>query len=208
MAAMTDPVTQATPTPATSPTAPPTPSQPPWAALCTGTGLGLIIVATLTFLGIIAQGIAIEQDTSVWYRQGIGFLRNLDASPIGLMLIVGVALVGVPVVVADETRRAPRSRQTALALGLAAGIALMVAMGAVLGVITRLHFDTGPGQEITTVTRRVLATFVVRNLGPALVAFAAALGVARLGSHRAVTPPPYRGPGAADVEPGAGASPS
>ena len=93
---------------------------PAWVGLCTGTGLALIIVGTLTFLGVVAQGMAIEQDTSVWYRQGIGFLRNLDASPIGLMLLLGVALVGVPVVLGAEGRvPAPRNRSVAIALGLA-----------------------------------------------------------------------------------------
>jgi hypothetical protein len=189
----------------------PTPTPVPvWAGLCTGTGLALVAVAALVFLGIVAQGLAVEQDTSVWYRLGIAFLRNLDASPVGLMLIVAVGLVAVPILTgAVGDRRA--TRQESVALGVAAAIAVLVAMGAVLGVITRLHFDTAPGQEITTVTRRVLATFVVRNLGPALVAFGATVALVRARVPVAVTPSPYGGsggPGTDPAEPGAGAGPA
>lgn len=168
---------------------PPGPTQPTWMGAAGGTGLALIAVAGLTFLGVVAQGFAVEQDTSIWYRLGIAFLRNLDASPIGIMLIVGVALVAVPILAGRNELPRPE-RQTSIALGLAAAIAVLVALGAVLGVVTRLHFDTGPGQAITTVTRRVLATFIVRNLGPALVAFGATLAVVRLRSPRSVTPAP------------------
>jgi len=176
---------------------------PVWAGVSAGTGLALVAVAALTFLGIVAQGLAVEEDTGAWYQLGIAFLRNLDASPIGLMLVLAVALVAVAVIATPAVdQRADRA--TTITLGLAAALAVLVAAGTVLGVVTRLHFDSAPGQQITTLTRRVLATFVVRNLGPALVAFGAAAAVMRLRSPRAVPPGPYR----EDGEPGPAAGPS
>jgi hypothetical protein len=184
----------------------PPPAPPAWAGLATGTGLGLAVVSALSLIGIVAQGLAVVQKTSFFYKLGIAFLRNLDATPIGLMLVVALALVLAPALTGATTSRG-QDRQATIAFGLVAVVAVLVAAGAVLGVVTRLHFDTGPGQEITTVTRRVLATFLVRSMGPALVAFGAAVVGMPVRFPRPVTAAPYAEDGGADPEPGTAADP-
>jgi hypothetical protein len=179
---------------------------PAWVGLATGTGLGLAVVSALSFLGIVAQGLAVEQKTSLLYKLGIAFLRNLDATPIGLMLIVALALVLAPAVTGEKPSRS-QDRNATLTFGIVAIVAILVAVGAVLGVVTRLHFDTGPGQAITSVTRRVLATFLIRTMGPALVAFGGALTGVPVRFPRPVTAAPYAEDGGADPEPGATADP-
>jgi hypothetical protein len=176
--------------------------------IVTGAGLGLAVVSALALAGVLAQGFAVEQDTSTLYKLGIAFLRNLDATPIGLMLIVAVALVLAPAI-AGATASRRQDRQATVTFGLVAIVAVLVTAGAVLGVVTRLHFDTGPGQQITTITRRVLATFLIRTMGPALVAFGAALAGMPVRFPRPVTAAPYAEASGddADPEPGPAADP-
>ena len=180
-----------------------------WAGVATGTGLALAVVAALALLGVLAQGFAVEQDTGIAYKQGIAFLRNLDATPIGLMALFTVILVAAPAL-AGLPATARINRNAAVALTIVLCVCLIVIFGTVLGVITRLHFDQGPGQQITSATRRVLATFVLRSMGPALVAFGAALAILPLRFPRPVTAAPYADGGGTDAdqpEPGPGAGP-
>lgn len=183
---------------------------PAWTGVATGAGLALAVVALLSIAGVIAQGFAVEQDTGVFYKMGIAFLRNLDATPVGLMALVALVLVAAPAV-ASAPATARQNRQAAIAIGVASFVCLVVIFGSVLGVVTRLHFDQGPGQAITTATRRVLATFVLRSMGPALVAFGVAIGLLPVRFPRPVTPTPYAATGEGDAgdetatEPGPGA---
>jgi hypothetical protein len=180
------------------------PAPPAWVAITTGAGLGLAAVSGLSLLGIVAQGLAVEQKTSLLYKLGIAFLRNLDATPLGLMLIVALGLALAPTI-AGATASRRQDRQATITFAIVAIVAIVVAAGAVLGVVTRLHFDTGPGQEITSVTRRVLATFLVRTMGPALVAFGAAVAGLPVRFPRPVTAAPYAEDSGVDPQPGAAA---
>ncbi|MEY2568451.1 MAG: hypothetical protein QOE35_2980 [Actinomycetota bacterium] len=185
-----------------SPEAPPS----PWAGVSIGAGLALAAIAALSILGVIAQGFAVEQqNTGVVYKLGIAFLRNLDATPAGLMAVVAVALVAAPAI-AGVPAAGRQNRQAAVAFVLVLLTCLIVIFGSVLGVVTRLHFDQGPGQQITSATRRVLATFVVRAMGPALVALGAAVALLPARFPRPVTAPPYADAGddAPDGGPAAG----
>jgi hypothetical protein len=178
-----------------------TPLPDPWTGVATASGLGLAAIAALSVLGILTQGFAVEQKTGLLYKLGIAFLRNLDATPAGLMAVIAVVLIAAP----SLTRRPAVGRQdlqARVALGLVVATCLVVVFGTILGVITRLHFDQGPGQQITSATRRVLATFAVRSMGPALVALGGALAIRPLRSPRRVTPAPY-----ADVDDGLDAGP-
>lgn len=177
-----------------------------WTGLATGAALALAVVSALALLGVLAQGFSVEQDAGLAYKMGIAFLRNLDATPVGLMALVVVALIAAPAAagIAGDGRQ---NRQAAIALTVVLCACLVVIFGTVLGVITRLHFDQGPGQAVTSATRRVLATFVVRSMGPALVAFGAALAVLPIRFPRPATPAPYADGGGADAddaEPGPG----
>jgi hypothetical protein len=100
-----------------------------------------------------------------------------------------------------------QNRQAATAFALVLVTCLIVIFGTVLGVVTRLHFNQGPGQQITTATRRVLATFVIRSMGPALVAFGAALTLLPARFPRPVTPAPYADGGDSPADGGPAAGP-
>jgi len=175
------------------------PEQPGWAGISIGAGLALAAVAALAIVGVIAQGFAVSEDTGVAYKMGIAFLRNLDYTPAGIMALLAVALVAAPTL-AGAPITARQQRHSTIAFGLVLAVCLVVVFGTVLGVITRLHFDT----DLDAATRRVLATFVVRSMGPAIIAFGAAMAVLPR-FPRAVTPPPYAEDGGAAPEPGPGA---
>ena len=177
--------------------------QPTWAGVSIGAGLALAAVAALSLVGVIAQGFAVSERTGVVYKMGIAFLRNLDATPIGIMALVAIALVAAPSLAGVPVTDRQRSMGAA-AFAVVLVACLVVVFGSVLGVITRLHFD----RDLDAATRRVLATFVVRSMGPAIIAFGAALAlVPRL--PRPVTAPPYSGDDGAgagpEPEPGSGA---
>ena len=173
-----------------------------WAGISVGAGLALATVAALSLLGVIAQGFAVSERTGLVYKLGIAFLRNLDYTPAGIMALVAVALVAAPAV-AGAPLTARQHRQSTVAFGLVVAVCLVVVFGTILGVITRLHFD----RDLDAATRRVLATFVVRSMGPAIIAFGATMAVLpRL--PRPVTAPPYAESGGSDddtePEPGPG----
>jgi hypothetical protein len=177
---------------------------PGWAGISIGAGLALATVAALSLVGVIAQGFAVSERTGLVYKLGIAFLRNLDYTPAGIMAILAVALIAAPAV-AGGPLTARQHRQSTVAFGLVVAVCLVVVFGTVLGVITRLHFD----KDLDAATRRVLATFVVRSMGPAIIAFGATMAVLpRL--PRPVTPASYAesgGPAAVDdtePEPGPG----
>lgn len=177
--------------------------QPSWAGVSIGAGLALAIVAALSLAGVIAQGLAVSERTGLGYKMGIAFLRNLDATPVGIMALLAIALVVAPGLTGTPVTDRQRS-MVAAAFAVVLVSCLVVVFGSVLGVITRLHFD----KDLDAATRRVLATFVVRSMGPAVIAFGAALTlVPRL--PRPVTPPPYSGDDGAgagpEPEPGSGA---
>jgi hypothetical protein len=177
------------------------PEQPGWAGVAIGAGLALAAVAALSIVGVIAQGFAVSDRTGVAYKLGIAFLRNLDATPVGIMALVAVALVAAPSL-AGAVITVRQRQAVAATFAIVLAVCLVVVFGSVLGVVTRLHFD----KDLDAATRRVLATFVVRSMGPAIVAFGAALAlVPRL--PRPVTPPPYAEDGGTEPEPGAGAGP-
>jgi hypothetical protein len=173
--------------------------QPGWAGVSIGAGLALAAIAALSLVGVFAQGFAVSERTGVAYKMGIAFLRNLDATPVGLMALVALALVAAPSL-AGAPVTARQRRHVAIAFVTVLVVCLVTVYGSVLGVITRLHFD----KDLDAATRRVLATFVIRSMGPAVVAFGAALAlVARL--PRPVTAPPYAESDGPEPEPGSGA---
>jgi hypothetical protein len=173
--------------------------EPGWAGVSIAAGLALAAVAALSIAGVIAQGFAVSERTGVGYKMGIAFLRNLDATPVGIMALLALVLVAAPGLTGAAVTDRQRS-MVAATFAIVLVSCLVVVFGSVLGVITRLHFD----KDIDAATRRVLATFVVRSMGPAVVAFGAALAlVPRL--PRPVTAPPYAENDGPEPEPGSGA---
>jgi hypothetical protein len=171
-----------------------------WAGIAGGAGLSLALVAALSVVGIIAQGFAVTDKTNLFYKMGIAFLRNLDSTPVGIMALLAVVLVVAPTIAGEPA--GPRdNRRAAITYALVAAVCVVVVLGTVTGVLTRLHFD----KQVSTATRRVLATFVVRSMGPTLVALGVALATLPSRFPRPVTPAPYASPDGGGAEPGPGA---
>jgi hypothetical protein len=55
-----------------------------------------------------------------------------------------------------------------------------VAIGGIIGVPARTHILHLQKQEVTSVIQRVLYTFIIRNVGTAVLALVAAVGAVRV----------------------------
>ena len=160
----------------------------PIVALLGWCGLALAVLATLEVVAIVAQGVAIRQASlGPIYRLGYAFLTNLDAVPLGLILIGAVVLVLLPVLTGHATTEG-QDRQAAFTLGLAASFSLLIVVGAILAVAARVRVDHIRGAAVTSLTWRVLISYLIRNLGTALIALVAALVALRT----RFGPPPAR----------------
>lgn len=148
------------------------------APLLANTALALAVLAGVELLLTIALGLSIRtEQLSRVSRIGYAFLTQLEKSPLGLLL------VGAAILVAIAARwAAPKSSaesRVGLAAGLVLGFAVMLAIATILALIAR--FDVGDivvegrrPQLVDGVARRVLAIFVLRNLGAAAVALVVA----------------------------------
>jgi len=133
-------------------------------------GLALTILAGIELLLTIALGLAVEvNQLSRVARVGYAFLTQLEKSPLGLLLVVAAIVTAVAAKRAEPN--SATERRTSLAAGLIIGFAVVLAMGSVLAIVARFNVaDLVETQKIDGVTRRVLAIFLVRNLGAAVVA--------------------------------------
>ena len=152
----------------------PAPATNPLVGLLSWCGLALAILASLEVVAIVAQGVAIKQaNLGPLYRLGYAFLTNLDAVPLGLILVVAVVLVVLPKVAGQVTDEA-QDRQAAFTLGLVGAFALLIVIGSILAVASRIRVDHLRHAAVTSLTWRVLISYLIRNLGTALVALVAA----------------------------------
>jgi hypothetical protein len=159
-------------------------------------GLALAALAALEVVAIVAQGVAIRQaNLGAIYRLGYAFLTNLDAVPLGLILLVAVVLVVLPVVTHQPTNEA-QDRQAAFTLGLVASFSLLIVLGAALAVAARVRVDHLRSAAVTSLTWRVLISYLIRNMGTSLVALLASVVALRTrfapaaGSSETVSPSP------------------
>jgi hypothetical protein len=163
---------ETTPTPAG-------PRPPAWVGFVTWSALAIVVLVALQLLGVFLQGAALK-DTGLdlQYRIGFAFLDNLDKGPLGFELVLAILLAMAPVIVREPTTHR-HDVVAQVVLAASAGLALLVIIGGVLGVPTRIHLvhiDREGSNTVTPVLQRVLMTFVVRNVGPALLALVAAVG--------------------------------
>lgn len=152
----------------------PTTATSPLVGLVSWCGLALAVVAALEVVAIVAQGVAIKQaNLGSLYRLGYAFLTNLDTVPLGLILLVAIVLVVLPKLAGQPTDDA-HDRQAAFALGLAGSFALLIVIGSILGVTARIRVDHLRSAAVTSLTWRVLISYLIRNMGTALLALVAA----------------------------------
>jgi hypothetical protein len=162
----------------------------PLVALLAWCGLALAVMATLEVVAIVAQGVAIHQARlGPVYRLGYAFLTNLDTVPLGLILLLAVVLVVLPVVAGRATDEA-LDRQAAFTLGLVASFSLLIAVGSILAVAARVRVDHLRSVAVTSLTWRVLISYLIRNLGTALISLLAAVVALRTRFGRTIAPGP------------------
>ncbi len=165
---------------ASAPSAPPPPL---WVGLVTWIAVALVALVALQLVGIIAQAGALKA-TGLTYSDKLGyaFLQNLDQAPLGFELLVAVVLVLAPVAGRQRTSEG-QDRAAMIVLVGAAGLALLIMIGGIIGVPARIHIihlSQAPANKVTSVVRRVLFTFIIRNVGTAALALVAAIGAVRV----------------------------
>jgi hypothetical protein len=169
-----------TETPDSDPTEPPPPF---WVGLVTWLAVALVALIALQLIGIVFQASALKAPGLTYSdRLGYAFLQNLDQAPLGFELLIAVLLVLTPVVARQRTTSG-QDRAAQVVLVGAAALALVIAIGGIIGVPARIHIihKLPAGQnQVTSVIRRVLFTFVIRNVGMAALAMVAAIGAVRV----------------------------
>ena len=139
----------------------------------TTAALLLAVVAGLQLGGVIAQGLAIADSGpqglsgDVLHRIGFAFLENVGPLN-GIVLLAVVALAAAPDLLALPLRPGGRTRQ-GLAFALSIGFAAVVVVGAILATRAQLRVIDLRGAEVTSLTVRVLFTYLVGTVGTALV---------------------------------------
>lgn len=158
------------------------PPPPYWVGVTTWIAVALVGLVALQIVGIVLQASALGRDVeslSFANRLGYSFLQNLDQAPLAFELLAAVILVILPVITRQPTSRG-HDRAAQIVLVGVAGLSLLIAIGGVLGVPARLEIIDLSDGKVTPVIRRVLFTFVVRNVGMAILAMAAALVCVRV----------------------------
>jgi len=149
------------------------------ASLVANTALALTVLAGLELLLTIALGLAVDVNRlSKVARIGYAFLTQLEKSPLGLLLV----LAAIAAVVAAKWARpdSPTGRRAVVTAGVVMGLAVVLAIGTALALVARFNVaDLVETQKVDGVTRRVLAIFVVRNLGAAAIALVVASSAVR-----------------------------
>jgi hypothetical protein len=168
----------------TPPTAPPAlPAPPLWVGLVTWVALALVALVALQVVGIVAQAMALKAAGLTFSdRLGYSFLQNLDQAPLGFELLVAVLLALAPTVAGQRTTTG-QDRAAQIVLVAVAGLALLIMIGGIIGVPARIHIihlGQAPNNKVTDVVRRVLFTFVMRNVGTAAIALVASLAAVRI----------------------------
>jgi hypothetical protein len=92
-----------------------------------------------------------------------------------IILVAAIAILGgaLQMYLGQPTDEA-HDRQAALTLGLAGSYALPIVIGDIFGVPARIRVDHLRSAAVTSLTRGVLISYLIRNLGTALVALVAA----------------------------------
>ena len=154
---------------------------PAWVGMVTTAGLALAVVTALDLIGMIAQGVAVDTDKlSVLYKIGLAFAQQLTKGGLGgVALILALLLVCLPNI-GGRTTTDRHDRAAALAIGVSTAFAVVLMIGAVLGVGAQLRVLDLSSQDLDSRMQRELATFVVRHVGTGAIALLMGLAALRV----------------------------
>ena len=144
--------------------------------------LGIAVVAVVTaqvltavIEGFAARASALEPngiETDLFHRLGFPF-GSLGA-PAVLFLIVGIALIAVPILLGDETSSL-HDRLATIALLVVIAMAVVIALGSLLAVRYQLYQFTSQGVDPPPYARLGFGVYLLGALGAAAVAVFGAL---------------------------------
>jgi hypothetical protein len=148
----------------------------PKGRLLATTGLALVGLAILELIGTVAIGLSVKSSRIGFItKQGYAFLTQLEKSPLALMLVGGALLAALITYRAETDERTKTLARLALWAALVAAVVLGV--GAVLGVMSRFKVaELSNSQKVDSLTRRVLVVYVIRNFGLAVTTLLIAVG--------------------------------
>lgn len=156
-----------------------------WATLVTFAGFGLVAVAGAQAVAWIIEGFAYAKTEphgvagDLLHRLGFPFFGAQSTVAL-LLLLVGVVLMSLRALMGEE-RTEQQEALVRIALYCTIAIAVMIALGSVLGVRANLHVLAAQRHAIPTYVRVEMTTFLLGVIGTAAVALFGA--VAALGLH-------------------------
>jgi hypothetical protein len=162
-------------------------------ASVSGTVLLLIgalnLLVLLEVVGVILQASALKAPTLTFSdKLGYSFLQNMNSATVGLELVTAVVLAVAPVVARQRTTGS-QDAVAQIVIVAAAALARVIMIGGIIGVPARTHILHLSHQKVTAAIRWVLFTFVIRCVGTAAVALAAAVAAVRVRFAPRVAPP-------------------
>lgn len=148
-------------------------ASPAWVRWVTTAGLALVVITVIDTLSIVAQGLSLGARIGAIYRIGFAFGTPFNKDALGWIgLLLAIILVNLPSFVGAATT--PRQdRAAALTIALATAFAVVIAVGAVLGMSANVRLYHLVGRPLGSSVKRELAMFTFRHVAAsALVLFA------------------------------------
>ena len=152
-----------------------------WVSMSNVIGTALIMVVVLQILAALIEGMTYE--TNQPQQVPTGDLLHRFGYPFGslgtttlIFLVIGVVLLSLPAYLGDETTPA-QDRLAAVALVVAVIAAVVLALGSLLAVRANFHVYNESQRDVPAYVVVQYASFMIGNLGTAVVAFYASMQV-------------------------------
>ncbi|HEX2191966.1 MAG TPA: hypothetical protein VHH09_02130, partial [Acidimicrobiales bacterium] len=159
-----------------------------WVAMANLVGSTLVAIVALQVALAVIEGLTYQTNEPQGVATG-DFLHRLGY-PFGslgttalLFLVVGVVLLSLPAYFEDETTEA-QERVARIVLLVAAATAVVLTLGAILAVRANFHVYSESGRDVPNYVIVQYISFLIGNLGTAVVALYAAVQTRNLRTTR------------------------
>ncbi len=159
-----------------------------WVSMANVVGSGLVAVVALQVVAALIEGFTYgtnePQQVStgdLFHRLGYPF-GSLGTTTL-IILVVGIVLLSLPSYLGDATTP-PQDRLAALALIGAVIAAVVLALGSLLAVRANFHVYNESQRSVPTYVIVQYASFMIGNLGTAVLAFYASMQVMGMNARR------------------------
>jgi len=155
-----------------------------WVSMANVVGAALVVVVALQILAALVEGTTYETNQPQQVPTG-DFLHRFGY-PFGslgtttlIFLVIGVVLLSLPAYLGDETTPS-QDRLASVALIVAVIAAVVLALGSLLAVRANFHVYNESQRDVPTYVVVQYASFMIGNLGTAVIAFYASMQVMSL----------------------------